>query len=340
MSATGRAMAAAAFWLAADAQAVDIHGAGATFPAPLYYTWIQDYTAANPDVSITYDAVGSGEGVKRFIAGAVDFGASDNAMTDEEIAEVDGGVVLIPATAGAVALAYNIPGFEGELRLSRETLLSIFSGEITEWDDPRIAEDNPQADFPHRTIAIVVRRDSSGTTFAFTNHLSALSEDWRDNGPGTGRLVDWPRSMTAYGNDGVAGRIRVSDYSIGYVELGFAERLGLPVAALQNREGQFVRPTAASSAAALDAALGEMPDDARQFLPDPTGPASYPIVTYSWLMLRKTYGDQAVRDALHDFVAWGLTDGQSQSAEIGYVPLPERVAVRAQEILKLARVAE
>jgi len=320
--------------LSAPAWAVEIKGAGATFPAPLYYNWIQKYKVDRPDVTIRYDAVGSGQGIKRFQAGNVHFGASDAAMTDAQIAAVKEGVVLVPVTAGIVVIAYNVPGLNLDLRLSRETLLGIFGGEITKWNDPRIAADNPGALMPNRTISVVTRRDGSGTTFAFTNHLSAISEAWRDTGPGTGTLIDWPgAAMTAYGNDGVAGRIRVSEYSIGYVEFGFAQRLGLPMAHLQNRAGDFIRPSPEAGAAALSAAATDMPDNGRQFIPDPVGPESYPIVTYSWLLLRQTDNKAEIRNALRDFIEWGVSQGQELAVETGYIPLPPNVVERTRMLL-------
>jgi phosphate transport system substrate-binding protein len=325
----------AALAFATPASAVDVRGAGATFPAPLYQAWIDDFREVRPDVRVSYDAVGSGEGVRRFVDGEVDFGASDAAMTDAEIGRVDGNVRLIPATAGMVALAYNLPNLEAPLKLSREVLAGIFLGEITHWQDERIAALNPGVELPSLTVARVVRRDASGTTFAFTNHLSAISEAWAERF-GTARLLDWPGlAMTAIGNDGVAGRINVSWGAIGYVEQGFAARLGLPVAELENAAGNFVAPGPATGQAALAAAVDEMPEDMRQFMPDPPGADAYPIVTYSWLLLRRDYDDAAVGRAVADFARFGLTDGQASAAELGYIPLPDSVGERGLRALGL-----
>lgn len=318
------------------AEAVELRGAGATFPAPLYAAWIDAYREVAPDVAVTYDAVGSGEGIRRFLEGELEFGASDAAMTDEQIAQARAGAQLVPATAGILVLAYNIPGVPSGLNLPRDVLADIFLGRIRNWSDPRIVEANPDLDLPNLTIAQVVRRDSSGTTFAMTNHLSAISEDWgKDYGAAT--LIDWPGiSMSAYGNEGVAGRIALSWGSIGYVEQGFAERLGLPVATLENAAGNFVSPSAAAGQAALDAAVADMPDNLRQFLPDPPGADAYPIVTYSWLLLHETYESAEVAQALHEFVRWGLTDGQAMASDLGYIPLPESVAERGLQRVALA----
>ncbi|MGF1563116.1 MAG: phosphate ABC transporter substrate-binding protein PstS [Geminicoccaceae bacterium] len=308
--------------------AVSISGAGATFPAPLYQRWIDRYKDVAPDVAIQYDPVGSGEGVKRFVAGETDFGGSDRAMEDDEIAQVDGGVRLIPATAGMVVLAYNLPGVEGELKLSREALAGIMLGNIRSWNDEAITATNPDLDLPKRTIAKVIRSDGSGTTFAFANHLNAISETWAAE-HGATQTLDLPGvTMTAPGNDGVAGRINISEYSLGYVEYGFAKRLGLPVAALENQEGAFVLPSAESGQAAMRGSLGDMPEDMRLFMPDPAGQGAYPIVTYSWLLLHETYDDEAVGQALTDFVAWGLTEGQTFATDedLNYIPLADEVA--------------
>src|SRR5215470_9537015 len=187
-----------------------LRGAGATLPAPLYERWIQAYRREHPEVAITYDAVGSGEGQRRFLANAVDFGASDAALSDEQIARAKFGARLVPVTGGIVVLAYNLPGLTKPLRLSRDVYVDIFSRQIRTWNDPRIRATNPDVVLPNRNITIVARQDVSGTTFAFTNHLAAISESWRDRGPGVSNLVDWRGAMLARGNEGVAGRIKVS----------------------------------------------------------------------------------------------------------------------------------
>jgi len=312
------------------AGAVHLQGAGATFPAPLYEKWIAVYQHDHPDVSIGYDAVGSGEGIKRFVAGAVDFGASDSAMQDSEIAQVKQGVRLVPATAGMVVLAYNLPELKGELKLKRDVYVDIFAGRIRNWDDPRIKAANPNLALPRKTIAVVVRQDSSGTTYAFTNHLSAISTEWRDRGPGVGKVIGWPGgAMIARGNEGVASRIKISDGAIGYLEYGFARRLGLPMASLENKTGQFVQPDAQSGQQALLIGSAAAPDHLRLFIPDPEGETAYPIVTYSWLLLYDQYPDEAKLVAVKDFVSWALGEGQRYSAELGYIPLPQPVATQA-----------
>jgi phosphate transport system substrate-binding protein len=310
-----------------------IRGAGATFPAPLYKKWIGQYAALHPDVVVDYEAVGSGEGTKRFLAGEVDFGASDAALSDEQMARVDRGVQLVPTTAGSIALAYNLPELGGELRLSREVYVDIFLNEITRWDDARIKKLNPELNLPNKAIAVVARRDSSGTTYAFTNHLSAISDHWRDRGPGTGKLIDWPGpTMLANGNEGVAGVIKRTAGAIGYVEYGIAARGGLSLARLENRAGKFVAPTGSSGMATL--ANADLPENLRAFFPDPAGEDSYPIVTYTWILLYRQYEEPELADRVKAFLRWCLTDGQQYNEELGFIELPPEVAAAAVEAVE------
>jgi len=307
--------------------ALQLHGAGATFPAPLYKKWLEEYQKQHPDVQLSYKAIGSGEGTKQFMAGVVDFGASDAAMSDEEMAAVARGVQLLPTVAGSIVLAYNLDGLGGDLKLSRDVYVDIFLGKITTWDDPRLKAINPSLRLPHDNIALVVRQDSSGTTYAFSNHLSAISAKWRDQGPGVGRVLAWPsHPMMAPGNEGVAGRIKNSKGAIGYVEYGFAQRAGLPMAWLENKAGQFIQPRGDSGMATL--LNVEMPENLRIFFPDPDGKDSYPIVTFSWLLLYKHYDDQHKAAALKQYIKWCLTEGQTFNEALGYIRLAPQVIER------------
>ena len=313
---------------------VRLEGAGATFPALLYKKWIALYTAQNPQIVIDYKDVGSGEGVKRFLARSVDFGASDGALTDEQIATVAGGARLVPVTAGMVVLAYNVSGLGGELKLSRDVYVDIFLHKIVKWNDPRIQAINPDLKLPDRNIALAARQDGSGTTFALSNHLSAISTEWR-NAVGTGYVVDWAgRAMRGRGNEGVAALIKLGEGSLGYVEYAFALRLGLPMARLQNKAGRYVAPTDRSGQTALASNIKQMPENLRLFLPDPDGEESYPIVSFSWLLLYENYQDRQKSVALKDFIRWGLSRGQSYSPELGYVALPADVAELSRAALE------
>ncbi len=311
-----------------------LQGAGATFPAPLYRKWIGVFTTQNPDVGVEYKEVGSGEGVQRFVAQIVDFGASDAAMTDEQMARVPNGARLVPATAGMVVLAYNLPGVDGALKLSRDVYADIFLRKIVTWNDPRVQALNPELRLPNRSIVLAARQDRSGTTFALANHLDAISAEWR-RGPGVGYAIDWSgRAMLARGNEGVAGLVKSSAGALGYMEYGFAERLRLPVALLQNKEGRYVVPSDRSGQAALASAARQMPDNLRLYLPDPEGADSYPIVSLTWLLLYEGYPDQQKSAALKRFVTWGLSSGQSFGPGLGYIALPADVASRSRAALE------
>jgi phosphate transport system substrate-binding protein len=314
-----------------------LEGAGATFPSPLYNKWFAAYQQANPKTVITYDAVGSGEGIRRFMGRnvkeeeKVDFGASDAAMQDGDIAQVPSGVVMLPVTAGGVVLAYNLPSVPQELKLSRRAYAGIFLGGVKNWNDPLIAASNPGLKLPRLTIVTVVRQDASGTTFAFTKHLDAISEKWRSQyGPAT--LVDWPGSpMRAKGNEGVAGLLYHSVGALGYVSYEFAQKYGLQIATLENKAGKFVKPDGESLRAAL--ASVEMPENLRVYIPDPAGPEAYPIASFTWILLRKNYGDAAKARALRELFAWSLGEGQRSASALGYVPLPPEVVEKARAAL-------
>jgi phosphate transport system substrate-binding protein len=314
----------------AASDSVTLQGTGATFPAPLYQKWFTEYNKAHPNVEINYQALGSGAGIKQFQQGLVNFGASDAAMTDEQIAAVKQGVVLIPMTAGCVVLAYNLPDGPGELKLSRAALAGIFLGKITQWSDPAIAAANPGARLPHAKITVVTRSDGSGTTFVFTNHLSAISEEWA-KGPGKGTAVNFPTGVAGKGNTGVAALIKQTPGAIGYVEYGYAVQTGMSMAALENKAGNYVKPSLDAGQAAL--ASVELPANRRAWLPDPPAANAYPIVSYTWLLCYKKYDDPKILGALKSVITYGLTDGQKFSTDLGYIPLPPSVIDADQKAL-------
>jgi len=312
--------------------AVLLKGAGATFPSPLYEKWFAEYTKSHPDIVVQYEPVGSGTGIERFIGKGVDdekrvdFAASDAAMTDADIARVERGVRMVPMTASGVVLAYNIPGLQGGLKLSREAYTGIFLGKIKNWNDPVIRECNPGLELPKMTITSVVRSDGSGTTFAFTKHLDAVSTEWRQM-YGAATLVNWPgRAMRAKGNEGVAGLVQQSVGSIGYMGLGFAQRLGLKIAVIENKAGNYIVPSLESALRSMSSAV--LPENLRLFMPDPDGPDSYPIVTLTWVLLYDKYDDPKKAEALRDLFNWCLNAGQAYSLELGYLPLPAGIVER------------
>ncbi|MFM8718835.1 MAG: phosphate ABC transporter substrate-binding protein PstS [Chthoniobacterales bacterium] len=320
---------AAALTAAVSVQAQQLSGAGATFPAPIYQRWSVEYNKQVPAIQVNYQSVGSGAGVKNFLQGVVDFGASDAAMTDEEMAKSPRGAVLIPATAGSVVLAYNLPEVKN-LRLSRDAMVGIFLGKITKWNDPVIVGANPGTPLPSTPINVAYRSDGSGTTFVFTQHLAAISPEF-DEQVGFDKSVTFPVGIGGKGNEGVTALIKQTPGTIGYIEFGYAEQNGLSCAALENKSGQFVAPTPESGAAAL--ASVELPENLRVWPVDPAAPEAYPITTFTWLLLYKKYDDAAKLKALKDFITYGLTEGQSLATGLGYIPLPESVVAKANAAL-------
>ncbi len=305
----------------ASPKTLKLQGAGASFPAPLYGSWIKSYHDAHPNVQIDYQSVGSGSGVKSVIDRTVDFGASDAAMTDQEIAQVSDGVQLLPMTAGSIVLAYNLEGVRG-LTLTRAAYAGIFLGTISKWDDPAIVAANPGLKLPHAPINVVVRADSSGTTFVFTRHLSEISKEFAAR-PGVNKMPDWPTGTRSKGNEGVTAAIKTTPGAIGYVEYGYASSQNMEMAALENKSGKFVQASTASGQAAL--ANITLPESMIAWNSDPAGPDAYPIVTYTWLILYKQYRDPDKLEALRDFVRYSLREGQPTAELLGYIPLPAEV---------------
>jgi phosphate transport system substrate-binding protein len=309
---------------AKPAEPVTLQGSGASFPAPVYSRWFREFSTKNADIRVNYQSTGSGAGIKAFIAGQTDFGASDAAMTDEEIKEAKDNVLLLPMTAGHIVLAFNLPDVK-ELKLSREAYTGIFLGDVKKWNDPKIAATNPGLKLPALDVTPVNRSDGSGTTFVFTQHLSAISEKWKA-GPGPGKSVSWPAKTAVGGakNDGVAALIQRTPGAIGYIEYAFAATSGQPTASLQNKAGKFVAPTLEAATAALSHV--ELPADMRAWVTDPEGDDSYPIATYTWLLVKKKYEDKAKGEALKKLVKWCLSDGQALSPSLHYIALPRPVA--------------
>lgn len=299
--------------------ATRISGAGASFPAPLYNRWFLEYNKVNPQVEVSYQSVGSGAGVQQFIQRAIDFGASDVAMTDQEMAQVNGGVVLLPMTAGSIVVAYNLPG--ANIKLTRQQLTDVFLGKIKNWN---------QIGGPNQAIQVVYRSDGSGTTGVFTKHLSAISPQWKSS-VGEGKSVQWPVGQGAKGNEGVTAQIQQTRGAIGYVEYGYAKTNNLAIAALQNKAGRMVTPSPANSAAALSKV--QLPSNLRAFITDPDGANSYPIVTYSWILANKKYSDPKKAKAIKDTLQWCLRNGQRMSADLGYIPLPANVVARVSQAI-------
>jgi phosphate transport system substrate-binding protein len=310
--------------LTGNAQAQTLNGAGATFPAPLYERYAREVRKKHPELKINYQAIGSGGGIRQVIAGTVDFGGSDAAMKDDEIAKVKNGVILVPTAGGAVSVVYNLPGVNN-LKLSRATLPAIFSGQITNWNDAKIKADNPGANLPNQPIKFVVRADGSGTTFIFTNHLSAINSYFKGRiGANTAPKWTLPNALKGKGNPGVAALVSRTPGSIGYVEYAYATQNKLKSALVQNKRGEFVSPSLQSANAAL--ATVSFPANYRVFVGDPG--QGYPIVGLTWMMVYKQYPNAAKANAVKKWINWVLKDGQQYNDDLNYTKIPSDVVNR------------
>lgn len=316
--------AAIAFAAPAMADDVRLTGSGASFPFPLYSAWFKDFGSRSDGITVDYQSKGSGAGIQDFTNGVVDFAASDSAMSDEQIAAVEEGVVLLPMTAGEIVIAYNLPDV-GALRLPRDVYPDIFLGKITSWNDARIAAANPDVTLPDMPITVVVRSDSSGTTFNFTSHLAAIDAEFAA-GPGAGNSVQWPASdkiVKAPKNDGITATVMQTPGAVGYIEYGYGKLTGTPMAILENAAGEYVAPGGEGGALAL--ASAGFDEHMRAFITDPAGTEAYPIATFTWLVFYETGQDAAKVAAIKEVIEYGLTEGQAMAEELGYIPMPEAV---------------
>ena len=314
--------------VSAFAATTTLNGSGATFPAPLYQRWAVEFHRDNPLIMVNYQGVGSGAGVADFKRGLTDFCATDVLVHECEIEKMKDKVFIMPLTAGMIVLSFNIPGVT-TLRLRREAYLGIFSGKITQWDDPLIATSNPGVVLPALPITVVTRSDGSGTTSLFTEHLAAVSPEFNDQ-IGSGKSVKWPVGLAGKGNDGVTSLIKRTRGALGYVEFGFAKGTNLPMASLENKAGAFVAPTEESGSISLkDVAVQDHPCDLAL---DPAGAGDYPITGFTWVFLKKEYSAEK-RAALQAFMTYALTTGQSLASSLGYLPLPAAVVEQAQKAL-------
>jgi len=325
---------AAAAAPAPSSLSLTLQGAGATFPAPLYATWFEAFNGKYSNIQIDYQANGSGAGIKAITEGTVDFGASDAAMKDDEIAKLPAGskIVHVPTALGAVVIIYNLPGVT-ELNLDAANVAGIYLGTIKKWNDPAIVANNSGATLPDKDILVAHRSDGSGTTNAFTTYLDTVSPDWHSK-VGKGKEVNWPTGVGAQGNDGVAGSVKQTEGAIGYVELNYATTANLTSAKLKNADGQFVAGSTDGVTAAADAAAANFPADLRQApIINGAGATTYPIASYTYLL---AYLDQKNADKGKTFVSfayWALTDGQATETSLGYAPLPAAVQQKALDAL-------
>lgn len=309
---------------------VILQGAGATFPATLYLQWFQEFNTRYPWINLDYTANGSGAGIKAVQQGTVDFGASDAAMKDSEIAYLPSGkhVLHVPTALGAVVLTANLPGVSG-LRLDADAVAGIYLGSVKRWNDPLIAASNPGVALPDSAIVAIHRADSSGTTNAFTSYLATVSPTWKEK-VGAGKDVQWPGGTGARGNDGIAAAVKQTPGAIGYVELSYAVKAKLPTVALKNAAGTYVAGSVPSTTAAAEAAIASLPADFRQKpIINGAGDQTYPIVSYTYILLTTDQQDLQQGRALIAFLQWALTTGQADEEALGYAPLPEAVRTKA-----------
>ncbi len=311
-----------------------LNGAGATFPYPMYSKWFSEYHKDHPEVEINYQSIGSGGGIRQVLAGTVDFGASDGPMTDEQLAQAKTKILHVPTVLGADVPAYNL-NMTGELRFTPEALAGIFLGRITSWNDPALTQANPGVKLPNQPIIVIHRSDGSGTTFIWTDYLSKVSAEWK-NQVGTGTSVKWPVGLGGKGNEGVAGMLRQMPGAIGYVELVYAVQNKIPYGLVENSAGEFVKASVESVTAAA-ASVKNMPADFRVSIVNAPGKDAYPISSFTWLLIPVQSKDAAKGRILADFLNWMVSDGQRMTAELTYAPLPEGVAAKVKAEIKQVR---
>ena len=309
-----------------------LNGAGATFPYPIYSKWFNDYHQQHPEIEINYQSIGSGGGIRQVTAGTVDFGASDGPMSDQQLKDAKSRILHLPTVLGSVVPAYNIPGFKGELKFTPDVLAGIYLGKINSWNDPAIAKANPGTTLPNASIVVVHRSDGSGTTYIWTDYLSKVSADW--NGQvGKGTSVKWPVGLGAKGNEGVAGMIRQMEGSFGYVELIYALQNNITFGSVKNVSGTFVKASLESTTAAA-ASVKSMPADFRVSITNAPGKDAYPISSFTWLLVPGDWKDKEKQKVFVDFLNWMLDQGQTDTAQLNYAPLPDEVKQKEREAIK------
>ena len=315
---------------------LSINGAGASFPYPMYSKWFDEYHKKNGNIQINYQSIGSGGGIKQVTEGTVDFGASDGPMNDEQLKAFQDkhgfGILHFPTVLGADVPAYNIPGVTSELNFTPDAIAGIFLGKITKWNDPAIAGPNKGVNLPANDIVVVHRSDGSGTSYIWTDYLSKVSDDWK-NKVGKGTSVNWPVGLGGKGNEGVAGLIKQTPNSFGYVELIYAIQNSMPYGKVKNSSGTIVKADLASVTAAAAGAAKDMPPDFRVSITNAPGKNAYPISSFTWLLIPEKFSDAAKRDAIKGFVSWMLTDGQNDTEALSYAKLPKEVVAMEKQAL-------
>jgi phosphate transport system substrate-binding protein len=313
---------------AAHAQQVLINGGGATFPNPIYSKWFDEYHKKFPTVQINYQSQGSSFGIQQATAGTVDFGASDAPMNDAQLEEFKSkrgmGILHFPTVMGGNVPIYNIPGVSQQLNFTPEALAGIFLGKITKWNDPELTKANPGVKLPDKSIVVVHRSDGSGTSYVWTDYLSKVSKEWEST-VGRGNAVKWPVGLGGKGSEGVTGQVKQQPESIGYVEVIYALQNKLTYGKVKNQAGNFVDGNLQGVTAAAAGAITEMPDDFRVSITNARGKDSYPISTFTWLLIPEKIADPAKKKAIKDFITWALKDGQNLCEPLSFARLPKAV---------------
>jgi len=329
----------ALFSVVAAAQSVDLTGAGATFPYPIYSKWFSDY-AKSTGVKINYQSIGSGGGIRQLSEQTVDFGASDGPMSDQELANAKGGPVLhFPTVMGAVVITYNIPGLTRPLNLTGDAIVDIFAGKITKWIDAQIVAQNRGVPLSNSDILVVHRSDGSGTTYIFSDYLTSVSPSWSST-LGKGKEIKWPVGLGGKGNEGVAGQVKQTPGSIGYVELAYAKQNSLPFANIRNAAGRFIAPSIASVTAAAASMKLPKNTDYRVSIANAPGKDSYPISSMTWILVYQNQPDRVKGAKLVNFLRWAYKDGEKTVASLDYAPLPAPMVAQLQSRLKTIRIAD
>jgi phosphate transport system substrate-binding protein len=310
----------------ASSGAQSLNGAGATFPNPIYSKWFYEFSQQKSGVKINYQPIGSGGGIRQVSDGTVDFGATDGPMTDDQIKSAKVKTMHIPTVLGAVVPVYNLPGVTKELNFSGDVLAAIYLGQITKWNDPRIAKDNPGVNLPADSIIPVYRADGSGTTYIYTDFLSKVSGDWKSH-VGTSTSVKWPTGIGQKGNEGVAGMVRQTAHSIGYVELIYALQNKMQFGLVKNAAGHFVKASTQGVTEAA-ASVKDIPADYRVSITNAPGATAYPISSFTWLLIPTKSADPAKGQILKDFLQWMLAHGESEASGLSYAPLPASVQTK------------
>ncbi len=317
---------------------IQINGAGATFPYPIYSKWFAEYNTLHPNIRINYQSIGSGGGIRQLLNQTVFFGATDGPMTDEQLKSAPGPILHLPTVLGAVVPVYNVPGITDELKFTGALLGDIYLGKVKKWNDPAIAKLNPGVKLPATDLTIVHRSDGSGTTYIFVDYLSKVSPEFKTT-VGVNTSVNWPVGVGGKGNEGVSGLVSQTPGSIGYVELIYALQTKIAFGSVQNAAGEFVKASVDSVTKAAAAAAANMPADFRVSITNAEGVGSYPVSSFTWILLYENPTDKAAAKAMVDFMRWALTDGEKYAADLGYAPLPDSVVKLEEAALQKIKVS-